>query len=198
MAKSFQRYTLHVQLLYIQPPIWRRITVEGPDSLRKLHHILQAAFGWESTHMHDFLIDGKTYAMFDVDAALEFMDRSKTFDDRKTKLNKVLRPDSRILYRYDFGDGWDHQIVVESVETIADESWGESRVIDGARACPPEDVGGAPGYETFLTTLRDRPDSEEADNYRQWVGPGFDPELFDLRAANAALMRLATNRWGNR
>ncbi|OXJ21497.1 hypothetical protein CFB82_41145, partial [Burkholderia sp. HI2714] len=163
MAKSFQRYTLHVQLLYIQPPIWRRITVEGPDSLRKLHHILQAAFGWESTHMHDFLIDGKTYAMFDVDAALEFMDRSKTFDDRKTKLNKVLRPDSRILYRYDFGDGWDHQIVVESVETIADESWGESRVIDGARACPPEDVGGAPGYETFLTTLRDRPDSEEAD-----------------------------------
>ncbi|WP_322075645.1 plasmid pRiA4b ORF-3 family protein [Burkholderia cenocepacia] len=198
MAKSFQRYTLHVQLLYIQPPIWRRITVEGPDSLRKLHHILQAAFGWESTHMHDFLIDGKTYAMFDVDVALEFMDRSKTFDDRKTKLNKVLRPDSRILYRYDFGDGWDHQIVVESVETIEDESWGESRVIDGARACPPEDVGGAPGYETLLTTLRDSPDSEEADNYRQWVGPGFDPELFDLRAANAALMRLATNRWGNR
>jgi Plasmid pRiA4b ORF-3-like protein len=121
MAKSFQRYTLHVQLLYIQPPVWRRITVEGPDSLRKLHHILQAAFGWEDTHLHDFLIDGKTYAQFDIEAGLEFMDLTKTFDDRKTKLNKVLRPDSRIIYRYDFGDGWDHQIKVESIETIEGE-----------------------------------------------------------------------------
>ncbi|HDR8983170.1 plasmid pRiA4b ORF-3 family protein [Burkholderia vietnamiensis] len=198
MAKSFQRYTLHVQLLYIEPHIWRRIVVEGPDSLRKLHHILQAAFGWEDTHLHDFLIDGKTYAQFDIEAGLEFMDLTKTFDDRKAKLGKVLRPDSRIIYRYDFGDGWDHQIVIENIETIEDESWGESRVIDGARACPPEDVGGAPGYEMFLTTLRDSPDSEEADHYRQWIGPGFDPELFDIRAANAALMRLATNRWGNR
>ncbi|UUX37508.1 plasmid pRiA4b ORF-3 family protein [Burkholderia contaminans] len=58
-------------------------------------------------------------------------------------------------------------------------------------------MGGAPGYEMFLSTLRDRPDSEEAEHYRQWVGPGFDPERFDLRAANSALMRLTTNRWGN-
>lgn len=198
MAKSFQRYTLHVQLLHIEPPIWRRVRVEGPDTLRKLHHILQAAFGWEDTHLHDFLIDGKTYAQLDIDAGLEFMDLAKTFDDRKTKLNKVLRPDSHIIYQYDFGDGWYHQIVVENIETVEDESWGESRVLDGARACPPEDVGGPPGYEVFLTTLRDNPDSEEATHYRQWVGPGFDSERFDIRAANAALMRLATNRWGNR
>lgn len=198
MAKSFLRYTLHVQLLHIEPPIWRRVTVEGPDTLRKLHHILQAAFGWEDAHLHDFLIDGKTYAQLDIDAGLEFMDLAKTFDDRKVKLNKVLRPDSHIIYQYDFGDGWYHQIVVENIETIADESWGESRVLDGARACPPEDVGGPRRYEEFLSTLRDNPDSEKATHYRQWVGPGFDSERFDIRAANAALMRLATNRWGNR
>lgn len=51
MAKSFQRFTLHVQLQHIEPPIWRRIEVEGTESLRKLHHILQAAFGWEDTHL---------------------------------------------------------------------------------------------------------------------------------------------------
>ena len=73
-----------------------------------------------------------------------------------------------------------------------------AQVIDGARACPPEDVGGPPGYEVFLTALLDNPDSEEADHYRSWVGPGFDPELFDIRAANAALMRMTSNRWGNR
>ncbi|KGX47820.1 plasmid pRiA4b ORF-3-like family protein [Burkholderia pseudomallei MSHR2138] len=105
MAKSFQRFTLHVQLQHIEPPIWRRIEVEGTESLRKLHHILQAAFGWEDTHLHDFLIDGMTYAMFEVDDVLDFADPGTTADDRKVRLQKVLQPGSRFLYRYDFGDG---------------------------------------------------------------------------------------------
>ena len=67
MPKSFQRFTLNVELQNIDPPIWRRIEVEGTESRRKLHHILQAAFGWEDTHLHDFLIDGMTYAMFEVE-----------------------------------------------------------------------------------------------------------------------------------
>lgn len=82
--------------------------------------------------------------MFDAEEGLEFMDLTKTFDDRQTEVNTIPRPDSFIIYRYNFGDGWYHQIVIESVETIEDESWGKSKVIDGARACPPEDVGGAP------------------------------------------------------
>jgi len=198
MAKSFQRYTLRVQLQHIEPPIWRRIEVEGTESLRKLHHILQAAFGWSDTHLHDFLIDGQTYAQLDIEAGLEFMDLGKTLDDRKAKVSKALRPGAPMLYRYDFGDGWDHEIVVQEIETVEREPWGVASVIAGARACPPEDVGGPPGYESFLRTLKDDPHSEEADHYRQWVGPGFDPELFDLRAANAALLRMASNRWGNR
>lgn len=59
-------------------------------------------------------------------------------------------------------------------------------------------MGGPHGYEAFLNALRNDPNSEEADHYRSWVGPGFDPELFDLRAANATLLRMAANRWGNR
>lgn len=198
MAKSFQRFTLHVQLQHIDPPIWRRIEVEGTESLRKLHHILQAAFGWEDTHLHDFLIDGMAYAMFEVDDVLDFADPGTSADDRKVRLQKVLKPGSRFLYRYDFGDGWDHAIVVEKVETIESEPWGAAQVIDGARACPPEDVGGPHGYEAFLSALCNDPNSEEADHYRNWFGPGFDAELFDLRAANATLLRMASNRWGNR
>ncbi|MDN7899127.1 plasmid pRiA4b ORF-3 family protein [Burkholderia cepacia] len=198
MAKSFQRFTLHVQLQHIEPPIWRRIEVEGTESLRKLHHILQTAFGWEDTHLHDFLIDGMTYAMFEVDDVLDFADSGTSADDRKVRLQKVLKPGSRFLYRYDFGDGWDHAIVVEKVETIESEPWVAAQVIDGARACPPEDVGGPHGYEAFLSELCNDPNSEEADHYRNWVGPGFDAELFDLRAANATLLRMASNRWGNR
>lgn len=90
MAKSFQRFTLHVQLQHIDPPIWRRIEVEGTESLRKLHHILQAAFGWEDTHLHDFLIDGMAYAMFEVDDVLDFADPGTSADDQKVRLQKVL------------------------------------------------------------------------------------------------------------
>lgn len=91
MAKSFQRFTLHVQLQHIEPPIWRRIEVEGTESLRKLHHILLAAFGWEDTHLHDFLIDGMTYAMFEVDDVLDFADPGTSADDRKVRLQKGRR-----------------------------------------------------------------------------------------------------------
>ncbi|VWC56502.1 plasmid pRiA4b ORF-3 family protein [Burkholderia contaminans] len=198
MAKSFQRLTLNAALQHIDPPIWRRIEVEGTESLRKLHHILQAAFGWEDSHLHDFLIDGMTYAMFEVDDVMDFADPSTTADDRKIRLQTVLKPGSRFIYRYDFGDGWNHNVVVEKMETVESEPWGEAQVIDGARACPPEDVGGPRGYEAFLDTLSRDPDSEQAARYRNWIGPGFDAELFDLRAANAALLRMASNRWGNR
>ncbi|MEK7914882.1 plasmid pRiA4b ORF-3 family protein [Burkholderia contaminans] len=198
MPKSFQRFTLNVTLQHIDPPIWRRIEVEGTESLRKLHHILQAAFGWEDTHLHDFLIDGMTYAMFEVDDVADFADPDTTADDRKVRLQTVLKPGSRFVYRYDFGDGWNHNVVVEKMETVDSEPWGEAQVIDGARACPPEDVGGPRGYQAFLDTLSHDPDSEQAARYRNWIGPGFDAELFDLRAANAALLRMASNRWGNR
>ncbi|MCR4471622.1 MULTISPECIES: plasmid pRiA4b ORF-3 family protein [unclassified Burkholderia] len=198
MPKSFPRFTLKVALQHIDPPIWRQIEVEGTESLRKLHHILQAAFGWEDTHLHDFLIDGMTYAMFEIDDVVDFADTGTTADDRKVRLQAVLKPGSRFVYRYDFGDGWNHSVVVEKMETIEGQPWGEAQVIGGARACPPEDVGGPSGYEAFLNTLSNDPDSEKAERYRNWIGSGFDAELFDLRAANAALLRMASNRWGNR
>ncbi|WP_175882999.1 plasmid pRiA4b ORF-3 family protein [Burkholderia sp. BCC0044] len=198
MPKSFQRFTLNVELQNIDPPIWRQIEVEGTESLRKLHHILQAAFGWEDTHLHDFLIDGMTYAMFEVDDVVDFADPGTTADDRKIRLQSVVSLGSRFVYRYDFGDGWNHTVVVEKMETIESQPWGEAQVIGGARACPPEDVGGPSGYQTFLNTLSSEPDSEKAERYRNWIGSGFDAELFDLRAANAALSRMASNRWGNR
>ncbi|VVE85975.1 plasmid pRiA4b ORF-3 family protein [Pandoraea sputorum] len=196
MAKSFQRFTLHVQLEHIEPPIWRRIEVEGTESLRKLHHILQAAFGWEDAHLYSFVVDGTTYATPDVDDVPDFAAPPSSADDRKVRLHKILKPGSHVRYRYDFGDGWEHALVVEKMETIESEPWGAAQIVDGARACPPEDVGGPPGYEAFLSALHDDPQGDEAAQYRHWAGPGFDAEQFDLRAANATLRRMAANRWG--
>ena len=198
MAKPYQLYTLHVQIRDITPLIWRRVQVEGFDSLRKLHHILQAAFGWTDSHLHEFEIDDKTYAMFDHDDVLVSMDPDNTFDDRKTKLQKVAYPGLTFLYKYDFGDGWEHDIAVEKVEFIEGEPQGCAYIVAGERACPPEDVGGPFGYQEFLDSLREQPESEEDNDYRRWAGPDFDAELFDRRAANAALLRMAWNRWGGK
>ncbi len=118
MAKSFRLYTLHAQIRDINPPIWRRIQIEGSASLRRVHHTLQAAFGWTDSHLHEFEIDDKIYAMFDLDDVLESMDPDNTFDDRKAKLEKAAYPGIKFVYKYDFGDGWEHDIVVEKVQFI--------------------------------------------------------------------------------
>jgi len=198
MTKPYRLFTLHVQIRDIDPPIWRRVQVEGGDSLRKLHHILQAALGWHDAHLHEFEIDGKAYVMMDIEDMLEFMDPEKTFDDRKVKLEKVAHEGLRFVYKYDFGDCWDHDIVVEKIDIVKTEPYGCAHIVAGARACPPEDVGGPHGYQRFLETLREHPKSEEARDLRLWAGRDFDAELFDRRAANAALLRMASNGWGRK
>ena len=198
MAKSYRLFTLHVQIRDIDPPIWRLVQVEGGESLRKLHHILQAAFGWHDAHLHEFEIDGNAYVMTDVEDMLEFMDPKKTFDDRKVKLEKVAREDSHFVYKYDFGDCWDHDVVVEKIDTVKTEPYDCAYIVAGARACPLEDVGGPHGYQRFLETLREQPESEEARDLRRWAGRDFDAEVFDRRAANAALLRMASNSWGRK
>jgi len=91
----------------------------------------------------------------------------------------------RFTYEYDFGDSWLHTVEIEEVRDERDgDGW--ERCLDGARSCPPEDCGGPDGYARLLEILFD-PRHAEFDDVRQWVGGGFEPERFDLRAVNAAL-----------
>ena len=148
MATQPQLYTLHIQLepLHFNPPIWRRIQVTGDCTLRKLHHFIQAAFGWSSVHLHEFSDGLNRYMPLDADFADIFED---ALDDRKVKLKRVLKNTDRLRYLYDFGDSWQHVIAVEASEPC-DFSGTWCEVLDGARACPPEDVGGVPGYQHYL------------------------------------------------
>jgi hypothetical protein len=75
---------------------------------------------------------------------------------------------------------------------------GGACIIDGARACPPEDVGGSWGYGEILTALKTKPKSQRARDFLEWIGGSFDPELFDIRMANSALSRMAWNGWGQK
>lgn len=186
--------TLHVQLepLHLNPPIWRSLRVTGDCTLRKLHHFIQAAMGWHSAHLHEF--DDGLHRYLPPDP--EFLDFAiNTRDDRKYKLRRLLNEGDRLRYVYDFGDSWEHVIAVEKIEPC-DFSGSWCEVLDGARACPPEDVGGVSGYLAFLNAIQAQPLGDEGRDALSWAGGSFDAELFDRRAANAAVQRICNNFWG--
>jgi hypothetical protein len=179
-------YQLKVTLRWSRPPIWRRLEVSSDTSLEKLHWIIQTAFGWTDSHLHQFTIDGHTYSLpeFELD---EF--GGKTKDERRTRLGQLrLGPKSRFVYIYDFGDNWCHEIVVEKVlEKESARTY--PRCTGGKRAGPPEDCGGIPGYENLQRVIKD-PDDDEHGDMVEWVGEGFDPEYFNLAETNEQLEKI--------
>lgn len=191
---SPSRYTILVELKDTSPVIWRRIHIDGRARLDALHHVLQAAMGWTDSHLHAFEIRDKRYGVPDP----EFLnDDHPVLPEKKFRLNQVLAAGDKCTYQYDFGDNWIHRITVESVEDLANDNelvrsaWIE----EGARACPPEDIGGVGQYQDFLEALENDPYGEETQATQQWAGLDFDPARFDRVAANNAIDRMLWNGW---
>lgn len=182
MSADKSVYQLKVTLDGSKPPIWRRILVPGNTTLYNLHDILQIVMGWENYHLHMFTIDGQIYGDPEDD---EYGDLG-TKDETRYRLDRLgLREKSKFSYEYDFGDSWDHTILVEKI--LPPENGVHYPVcIQGKRACPPEDVGGVWGYQGFLEAIAD-PEHEEHEEYLVWIGGEFDPEAFDLDEVNQAL-----------
>ena len=110
-------------------------------------------------------------------------------DERRVHLTQLLTvPKQKLTYEYDFGDGWDHTVLLEKV-LAPEPGVAYPRCTAGKRACPPEDVGGVWGYESFLEAINDL-NNPEHDTMLEWVGGEFDPAAFDLEEAYAALRAL--------
>lgn len=179
-AKRAEIYQLKISLRFIRPAIWRRVQVASDVTLAKLHRIIQAAMGWYDSHLHQF-IGGESY--YGVPSR---EDLSEVKDEKKVRLAEILSsPGRKMVYEYDFGDGWEHAIVLEKVLT-PDSKTRYPLCLDGARACPPEDCGGVPGYANFLDAIRN-PGHEEHEEMLEWIGGGFDPEEFHLDLVNQEL-----------
>jgi hypothetical protein len=179
-------YQLMVSLMGTDPQIWRRLSVPGDTMLARLDRIIQAAMGWTNSHLHLFTAGGVVYGL----PSPEWDGEVK--DERKVRLADVVREEGEaFVYEYDLGDSWRHQVLVEEVR-LADG--GEPKCLSGEQACPPEDCGGVAGYYETLERLRD-PEDEEHEGTKRWIesmtGGRFDPELFDLAAANR---RIAATR----
>ena len=180
---SDQVYQLKITLRGSKPPIWRRVAVPGKFSLYKLHQVIQLAMGWEDSHLHQFIIDGEYYRISSPD------DWEPVIDERRYALSRIAPHEkSKFVYEYDFGDSWEHIILVEKI-LPAETGVKYPVCLKGKRACPPEDVGGVWGYEAFLEAVSD-PGHEEHDTYVEWMDGEFDPEAFDLDEINQALQRV--------
>jgi len=174
-------FQIKITLQGIEPLIWRRIQVKD-CTLDKLHEHIQTAMGWTNSHLHHFRINDQLYG----DPMLmeeNFEDRGYE-DSTTTKLSDVL-PESgkrfRFKYEYDFGDSWEHEILVEG-SLPAEKGTRYPLCVEGERACPPEDVGGSYGYQEYLEALAD-PNHERHEELMEWGGP-FDPEKFNAQAAS--------------
>jgi len=181
-VRPVQIYQIQVTLCDSQPPIWRRIQVRSDTTLAKLHKILQCVMGWEDAHLHQFVIQGQRYGPPDDDE----IGPRETKDERKYQLGELVTGEGgELAYNYDFGDYWQHVLVVE--KTLSpDEDARYPVCLAGARACPPEDVGGMPGYEDFLKAIRE-PRHPEHEEYLEWIGGEFDPEAFAIDGVNRLL-----------
>jgi hypothetical protein len=176
-------YQLKITLRDSRPPIWRRVLVPGDFTLFKLHYVIQAAFGWLDYHLHQFIIDGSYYSIPSPE------DWEPIIDERRFTLQTIApTPGKKFTYEYDFGDSWEHNILVEKI-IPAEPSTTYPVCVKGKRACPPEDVGGIWGYANFLEAIAD-PAHEEHDSYLEWVGGEFDPEEFDLEQINKLLKQV--------
>jgi len=195
-------YQLHISIHGTHPPIWRRVQVRGNLNLRQLHDIIQVLFGWEGYHLHMFEINGVSFTE-DRESRMELEMR----DENRMRLDRLeLQEGMKFTYTYDFGDDWVHDIKVEKI-LPADPTGAYPICLKGKRAGPPEDCGGVWGYAEIVGILamvargeiqppaedEEEPAQEEGYDQRlellEWVGPEFDPEAFDLDAANAALKR---------
>lgn len=171
-----------VTLRDVEPEVWRRLKVPDSLTLRQLHEVLQTGMGWLGYHLHLFDIDGVIYGDFEADLADVRL--RKHGDEDATTIGSVAESVSDFRYEYDFGDGWEHDIHIEAITAATGPAI--PVVLDGARACPPEDCGGPGGYADLLRVLDD-PGSNLFEHLRARVGDEFDPEAFDRDAKNELL-----------
>ena len=183
VAMARQIYYLKITLTDVEPAVWRRVALPGAYTLDRVHRVIQLAMGWQDCHLHSFDIGTVQYGQPDPDGLLDLR------DEIDTRLDDLAAKDDRFAYTYDFGDWWEHQVLVEDV-LLAEPDGRYPTCLDGAGACPPEDVGGTYGFERFRAAMADRGHPEH-DALRSWYGRSYDPGAFDAARATALLRRMA-------
>ncbi|WP_019413466.1 plasmid pRiA4b ORF-3 family protein [Paenisporosarcina sp. TG20] len=206
-------YQFLVTLNNVKPKVWRRFLVPTTFDFFELHSVIQISVGWTNSHLFNFLIadstNNKTIELVADEESVEenfgmiqhYMKNPPekgSFDEkmyqrliriqlllaRDVTLSQYVVEFPEFSYMYDFGDGWEHEIVMEKV--VEDYNHDYPQVLEGKGTCPPEDVGGPPGYDEFKRVIKDKEDPEHA-HMNAW-GKEQGYKKFNLAKVNASLM----------
>lgn len=152
--------------------------IDTNTTFLELHYIIQFAMGWTNSHLHHFILGKEIFiGVPDPDSFTEYINSAKA-----RVADYLKEPKDALVYEYDFGDSWYHTItLIKQIPRLPDIAL--PIVVDGARACPPEDCGGIWGYQDILKALK-HPRSKEGKLYADWRETDLDPECFDLAETN--------------
>jgi hypothetical protein len=151
---------------------------------------IQGAFGWENCHLFQFcngeLSDGVCYGVLYDEEDVDHL-----IDAKKTKMGKLFKQAGQsYTYVYDFGDYWKHRLTLEKIEA---KDMSTPYCLEGAGACPPEDVGGMHGYEEMLEAFR-MPRHPEKARFKEWLcfipGEKWVADYCSIREVNKRLCLL--------
>ncbi len=191
MSDADEIAILRVELVDIEPLIWRRVAVRTTTNLQTLHRIIQAAMGWLDYHLWEFEADDVRYGVPNPEDAAwgRVVHRASA-----TKLAKLLKDRPAAFgYTYDMGDNWEHRVIVERLQA-ADPDTLYPVFLGGERRCPPEDCGSVPGYYDFLDAISE-PDKGKGSRKKRemltWYGRPYDPDSIDEEQVRAAIAQIA-------
>jgi len=182
---------LKITLRDTNPAIWRRVEVACSITLKDLHAIIQAAMGWENYHLYQFHIGRQTINGPGLDD-VGFSHQRNVTAARVSLHDLVNSKVKRFDYLYDMGDSWEHELRIEKVLPV-DPATSYPHFIDGAGRCPPEDVGGLPGFYNFIEAIED-PTHPQHQELEDWYGGPFDPNMMDQANIQKRFARLGRRK----
>lgn len=180
-----------VTLRDVAPKVSRALEVPVAIPLDRLHETLQAAFGWHNAHLYRFCIGAPYQWGAERWVMPDFVDSPEDLPADKTTLTQALDKagGAGLTYLYDFGDDWEHEIKA-GLTTAADPDKTYPRLVEISGNCPPEDIGGPPGYDMFVQAMAD-PKHPEHKNLKAWYGGPFDPAKPNEKVLKANVTKLA-------
>lgn len=177
---------LKISLKNTAPAVWRRVLVKSSISFHELHYTIQIAMGWGNFHLYEFKIGNYRIGIQEEDFDDPEFEGSDVIDANQITLEELLSKGTTksFSYDYDFGDGWEHAVLIEKSMPLDPE-----RIypvcLKGKLNCPPEDCGGIPGYYHLLEIIANKKHPEHKELI-EWLGGGFDPTEFEVDDVNDA------------
>ena len=166
-------------------PVWRGVLVPSTIKLPKFHAVIQSSMGWTNAHLHFFRTKFGTYEP----ESEEGDSWSDSMNEAEVTLDQLVgKKGDRLSYLYDFGDSWDHDLIVKAIIPCAKRRR-RAECFLGEGACPPEDIGGIPGYLSLCESMSVKDHPERA-RFLDWLGEPFDPKAFDQSTVQKRLARL--------